>query len=443
MEKKNIISLNKELNWLDTVIKLRLEEYFNKKENFTFINPPDNSSDTSIYAEFIKYYKFEYTERLAIILTLAPHLRPQILDAFFIKNKQNNRGYTEFGGIILKKYSGFIPTGETLAFLLGGADLTMRFWVMQMFRSEHLFTTHNILILNPAEDNEPELSGNLEIAHDFFELFTFGKVAKPNFNAKFPAKLIETKLNWSDFIAGEGLIEKINDILLWIKHKDKILVEWELNDIVKPGYRALFHGPPGTGKTFAASLIGKQTDKDVYKIDLSMVVSKWVGETEKNLARIFDMAEHKDWILFFDEADSIFGKRTKTQSSQERYANQEVAYLLQRTENYPGTIILASNLKSNMDDAFTRRFQSMIYFPIPKANERLKIWKTYFSKSLKISNDVDLGNIADEYEITGGAIVNIIKYCAIHAAENDSKIVDFETLRDGIRKESMKEGKVF
>lgn len=442
MGKLNIETLNKELKWLEEVIKVRLDIYLNKGE-LKKVAPPDLSSDKSVFAKFVNYYKFGYIERLAIILALAPHLKPQLLDSFFIKNKKTNRGFTEFGGIIAKKHSGFMPTGETLSFLIGGTDLAFRLWTMQIFRSEHMFAKHNILKLTEATNNEPELSGTLEISQDFFELFTFGKAVKPNFNAKFPAKLIETKLNWEDFVAGDGLIESINDILLWIKHKDKIFDQWKLDNIIKPGYRALFHGPPGTGKTFAASLIGKQTGKDVYKIDLSMIVSKWVGETEKNLARIFDMAEHKDWILFFDEADSLFGKRTSTQSAQERYANQEVAYLLQRTENYPGTIILASNLKSNMDEAFTRRFQSIIYFPMPKAKERLKIWNTYFSKSLKAAENIDLKEIAEKHEVTGGSIVNIIKYCAIHAAENNSKIVDYEILRDGIRKENMKEGKVF
>jgi len=444
MLNSNIISLQKEINWLREVIKTRFEFYFNQQNKIQIINnePPDLSQDNSVYSRFITHYKFSGIERLAVILTLAPHLQPQVLDAFFTKNKQFNRVFTEFGGIKAKIHSGFVPTGETLAFLAGATDLYTKLTVIKLFRNEHLFIKHDILKLTPAEDNEPELSGTLEISQEFFELFTYGETAKPNFSSKFPAKLITTKLTWDDFIAGENLVRDMDDILLWVKHSDKILNEWKLDEIIKPGYRALFYGPPGTGKTFAASLLGQKTNKDVYKIDLSMIVSKWVGETEKNLARIFDMAENKDWILFFDEADAIFGKRTKTQSSQERYANQEVAYLLQRTENYNGTIILASNLKSNMDDAFTRRFQSIIYFPMPKANQRLRLWQNYFSKSLKLDPEINLKEIAEEYEITGGSIVNVLKFCAIHAAENNSKIVDIEILREGIRKERIKEGKV-
>src|SRR5690606_1665724 len=150
--------------------------------------------------------------------------------------------------------------------------------------------------------------------------------------------------------------------------------DWGMEKRLNPGFRVLFHGPPGTGKTLTASLLGKYTGKEVYKIDLSMVVSKFIGETEKNLANLFDKAENKDWILFFDEADALFGKRTNVRDAHDKYANQEVSFLLQRTETYAGLVILATNFKNNIDDAFARRFQSHIYFPSPAFGERLKIW---------------------------------------------------------------------
>jgi len=126
----------------------------------------------------------------------------------------------------------------------------------------------------------------------------------------------------------------------------------------------LFIGAPGTGKKILASLIGQQSGKEVYRIDLSMVVSKYIGETEKNLSKIFDAAEHKNWILFFDEADALFGKRTNVRDAHDKYANQEVAYLLQKIENYNGLVLLATNMKNNIDEAFTRRLQSIIHFPL-------------------------------------------------------------------------------
>lgn len=146
---------------------------------------------------------------------------------------------------------------------------------------------------------------------------------------------------------------EIKEIETWLKYNDRLLEIWNLKGKIKPGYRVLFHGPPGTGKTLTACLLGKYTNRNVYRIDLSVVVSKYIGETEKNLSRLFDKADKKEWILFFDEADALFGKRTNVSDSHDKYANQEVSYLLQRIESHEGLIILASNMKSNLDTSLS------------------------------------------------------------------------------------------
>jgi SpoVK/Ycf46/Vps4 family AAA+-type ATPase len=203
----------------------------------------------------------------------------------------------------------------------------------------------------------------------------------------------------------------------------------------------LFHGVSGTGKTLTASMIGQRTDKDVFRIDLSSVVSKYIGETEKNLEKIFDKAGHMDCILFFDEADALFGKRTNISDAHDRYANQEVSYLLQRIEEYPGLVILASNFKSNMDDAFLRRFQSIIHFPMPDATERLRLWEQSFSEKSKLAKDVDLDEISKKYKLSGGSIVNVVRYASLMTiARNSNEIQNLDIIK-GIRREFQKEGK--
>jgi SpoVK/Ycf46/Vps4 family AAA+-type ATPase len=179
----------------------------------------------------------------------------------------------------------------------------------------------------------------------------------------------------------------------------------------------------------------------VYCVDLSLVVSKYIGETEKNLAGVFDQAESNDWILFFDEADALFGKRTQTSSSHDRYANQEVAYLLQRMEGFPGIVILATNLKGNIDEAFARRFQSMIYFPMPGPDQRLELWSNAFSKELKLEPAVDLKAIAHEFELAGGAIINVLRYASLMALRRGPGIVMLQDIRQGVRREFRKDGK--
>ncbi|MFM7461119.1 MAG: ATP-binding protein, partial [Burkholderiales bacterium] len=210
---------------------------------------------------------------------------------------------------------------------------------------------------------------------------------------------------------------------------------------IKRGYRSLFYGPPGTGKTLTATLIGKNAGVDVYRIDLSMVVSKFIGETEKNLASVFDQAENKNWVLFFDEADALFGKRTQTSSSNDRYANQEVAYLLQRVEDFPGIVILATNMRANIDEAFARRFQSMVHFPMPDAKQRKRLWETVLRDLKRLADDVNLDQLAEAYELSGGAIANVVRYGAISALQRGQTRIAYTDLQRGIAKELRKEGR--
>jgi SpoVK/Ycf46/Vps4 family AAA+-type ATPase len=179
----------------------------------------------------------------------------------------------------------------------------------------------------------------------------------------------------------------------------------------------------------------------VYKIDLSLVVSKYIGETEKNLAKVFDQAQHKGWILFFDEADALFGKRSETKEAHDRYANQEVSFLLQRIETFDGVAILASNRRENMDEAFARRFESVIYFPMPRPEERLRLWRQGFSPQAELEPALDLEKLAQEHNLSGGAIMNVIRYASLQALEHGGAVIAAEDVLQGIRREYLKEGK--
>jgi hypothetical protein len=441
---KNAQTLERELYWLAQVIDTRFKLYFNMEcehESIFALDPPPMNEDPSVYARVVRHFQMTFQERIVLILSLVPHIRPQVLDIFFTKNDNYDRIYTEFGGLKGKYHSGFLPTGETASFILAGNSIAERINILEMFRPEHFFARHNILKLDLHRGSEPVLSSGLQISEEYLMMLTRGTAYKPDFSTSFPAKLLSTRQDWADLVLDPHVLGEISEIAGWVKHQDTIMNEWGLSRMLKRGYRALFYGPPGTGKTLTACLLGKTLNLDVYRVDLSQVVSKYIGETEKNMANIFDQAENKNWILFFDEADALFGKRTGTSDSKDRHANQEVAYLLQRVEDYSGIIILATNLKANMDIAFTRRFQSIIYFPAPNYEQRLKLWRNTFEGNMKLSNDVDFEHLASEYKITGGSIINILRYCSLSALERGSNAVAMEDIEEGIKKEMRKEGK--
>lgn len=440
----NALDLEKEMSWFMQMLDIRLNEYFGKTEDGSAglsPEPPDLNGSDSYFARFIRKNQLNSDERLVLILSLIPHIRPQLLDVLWSQNEATGRGYTEFGGIRGLHHSGFIPTGETASFILGGDQLVPRLRLNKLFEGNHLFSRQSVLSLSPVPAGEPLLSGTLSLSREYLNWFLTGVERKPNYNMEFPAKLIETRLEWDQLILPHHTLEQLDEIRQWILHGKTLLQDWEMDQKLKPGYTSLFHGQPGTGKTFSACLLGKLCNCDVYRIDLSMIISKYIGETEKNLSRIFDMAEHKNWILFFDEADALFGKRTRVEDSHDRYANQEVSYLLQRIEDFNGVVILASNLKENIDQAFLRRFQSVIHFPMPKPAERLKIWTNAFSPKSERDPLVDLEKLAEQYDISGGTIMNVVRFASLKALSRNSNMILAADLEEAIRREGMKEGR--
>jgi hypothetical protein len=452
--KENALHLQCDLDWLETLLEYRIFEHFGDKEKreesatrftgvekITDICAPVFRNGRSAYTGFLEEHSLSFDERALLVLALAPHLSPALLDVFKLQNKQLGKTFTEFGGIQGKIHSGFLPTAETFLFLIAGDDLEKRMELMALFDSTHFFVKRKWIMLEGGQDNEPHLSGAIVLSRDLLELFTTGEKHKPVFGNNFPAKTVTTEMEWNDLVLGMGTLSQINDLRTWLKHNETMMRELGMKKKVKPGYKVLFHGPPGTGKTLTACLLGKETGKEVYRIDLSMVVSKYIGETEKNLAKVFDKAEYSNWILFFDEADALFGARTKVDSSHDRYANQEVSYLLQRIEDYSGLVVLASNFKNNIDHAFLRRFQSIVHFPPPKAEERQKLWKKSFPEQLLLEGGISLQQISKDYELTGAHIMNIISHCTLNALANGDRQVTLRMLKESISRELSKEGR--
>ena len=255
---------------------------------------------------------------------------------------------------------------------------------------------------------------------------------------------IEPRNGWNDVVLPENTLAQLREICSQVRHRHRVLGEWRFERKLSygKGLSALFAGPSGTGKTMAAEVIAGELQLDLYKIDLSVVVSKYIGETEKNLAKIFREAESSNAILFFDEADALFGKRTKVSDAHDRYANIETSYLLQKMEAYEGVAILATNFRENIDDAFTRRIRFLVDFPFPDAERRQQIWRTHFPAEAPTSREIDFAWLGQQLQITGGNIKNIALNAAFLAAEDGGEIAMEHVLR-GARREFEKMGKLW
>lgn len=428
-------------DFLANVIQHRLQTELTDEET----NPPEFNSEQfskSSVARFIQKTELPYAETVTLLLALVPHLLPGFLNHQLSSFFPDGGELPEFGGVKGENTRGILPTGETVLYVLAGNDIEKRLKAAGIFEAHHIFRRNNIISIGKTAEGEPRMSGRLLIDEEYLSWITQEKVAYPEFNEKFPAQRITTELDWKDLVLEEKTMTEIKEIESWLQHSDTLMNVWGMKKRIKPGYRVMFYGDPGTGKTMTATLLGKYTQKEVYRIDLSMVVSKFIGETEKNLSNLFSKAEHKNWILFFDEADSIFGKRTDVRDAHDKYANQEVSYLLQRIENYSGLVILASNFKKNIDSAFTRRFQSIIEFKPPSFSQRLRIWKMNIPEQVKLASDLDLDSIASDYELTGANIINVIQYAGIKTLSNNSTTFLKSDLIDGIKKEYIKEGRM-
>lgn len=439
--RKDSTSIPLEFRYLERLIRFRLNKFFpSGKDNF---HPefPQSGQWSPYLSEFIKENNLNENESTLLLIALAPHLHPDLFDRV-IEGKLNGSGdFPRLGGVRGKNFRGFLPTGDTALFLLGGDFWNTRLEVQKLFGPEHFFAKKKMLWLEELPSGEPIMSGKIILFQEYIDYFIYGYISKPRFGINFPAQLLETAQEWDDLVLDHDTMNQILALELWIKQGNNFLNDWEMSKKIKPGYRVLFYGPSGTGKTLTASLLGKYTGKEVYKIDLSLVVSKFIGETEKNLAHLFDTAENKDWILFFDEADALFGKRTNVRDAHDKYANQEVSFLLQRTESFNGLVILATNFKTNIDDAFSRRFQSHIYFPVPKYEERVQLWQKSFPKKITLDHQSDLHALAKQYELTGAHIMNVVQYACLQSYSRNETIISYRDIIEGIRKEYAKEGK--
>ena len=258
------------------------------------------------------------------------------------------------------------------------------------------------------------------------------------------AKRMESRYTLKDLVLPEKQQREIDALIAMARNRSLVLDDWGAGKklVSGRGISALFTGVPGTGKTLSAQAIAGELGLDIYRVDLSTIISKYIGETEKNLERIFTEAQNSNVILFFDEADALFGRRSEVSDSHDRYANIEVGYLLQRIETYDGIVLMATNLGANLDEAFARRIHFIIDFPFPEEDTRLRLWQLLLPENIKKETGIDLQPFAAAYKIAGGGIRNAVVW-AIYESARLGRPLSREDLLHGVEREYQKMGKVF
>ncbi|MGD1846236.1 MAG: ATP-binding protein [Salibacteraceae bacterium] len=437
----NASMLLAEKRWLTEVVVQRVNAIESGSVFDDDLLTPIILTESGAFADLVHSWRLNASERLLLLVGLLPYIAPQTLTALLRDEQHVLRvRFPEFGGVIDPGSRHFIPTMQTALFLLCGADEEQAMYQELFFREKSRLFRDGVLQEQPSDGtNERTNARNqlLLVMPEYVDYLLTTRKPNPGFGRSFPATQVQSPLTWDDLVLPPATRKGVNEFVQYLEVLPTLVERSKRFNASTP---CLFYGSPGTGKTLTASLIGKHLSREVYKVDLSMVVSKYVGETEKNLAYLFDRAKGRDWILFFDEADSLFSSRTSVGSAQDKWANLEVSYLLQRLEEHQGVTILSTNLKGNLDNAMIRRFRFMINFARPNLSERKILWQKSLPAYYHYAEDVDLTQLA-QHDLTGANIANILLKACVSAELAQGNTVTREMLLHAIRDEFLKENR--
>jgi hypothetical protein len=440
METQNAVRRNQleqvilELDWLEKIIQQRIIEPTSDLENLL----PVLAIESPI-SKIVAENNLNYADRVLLLLALAGRQMPEKLAVIFKQVKDNYQSAL-FGGHATEGGLCFIPTLKTAIYLLAG-DTNERAYYSAYFNKKNTLFLKEILILKNTSQSQYSTDFEVCINEQFLNTLLFGEMPRLDGDTGFGATLIETKKPFDEIILSEKTRSELEYVLKFIRSKDELFKAKEVQQNFEENYIVVFKGLPGTGKTVTAKSIGQKFGLPVYKVNLAAVVSKYVGATEKKLDRIFNRLHGQNCILFFDEADALFGKRTEVNNSNDRYANQQTALLLEKIEAFKGIVILASNIHDIeivLDMAFQRRISLVVDFEFPERAERQLLWEKTIPANFNY--DETVLRKAVEYQLTGASIKNIVFESLILATDLKTKTLTWAILEPNMRREFKKTG---
>lgn len=433
----NLDCIAGELNWL----KLHIDNLLTK-DSPQFLPLPPLKTGTA-YEKLISENGFSDADRVLINLAFTAKYDQEILVPFqllFHKPEQKSK----FGGILSEGYGQFFPTVRTAIFLLSDNDSEKREYYSSYFNSRHVLFTSNLLQLRRPEDCQGFLDEQLIFNDQFMNTILHGEVPSLDGDAGFPARRGKRTHTMKDVILDETTITELEKLRRFARNMKKL---WQLpnSSRYRQNFIGIFSGDPGTGKSHTAEAIGNELNLPVYKVNFAQLVSKYIGETEKNLERVFDRFSGQPSILFFDEAESIFSKRIEVKDSHDKHSNNEQSFLLQKIEEYNGIVILATNvqnLSQYFDKAFQRRIRQIVTFNFPEYAERIRLWENALAAPFKFEEGL-VDRLAKNYQFSGGGIYNIISEGIIEALDRNTETISFEMLEQAMMDEFKKTGRKY
>lgn len=437
--------IESELKWLDYIINSRLSDVVEEVPIAEQL--PKFNDTTTPYVDFIRSNELGVADRVLLLVALAYRFDRQLFaDKVRHEDPSQTNEFIKKLGLAFNHQTNFYhPTVRTVAKILAGNDHQEEIAYLFHFDQNSRLIKEKVIVLESITDKHDSVH-NMIISLDpaYLSHFYYGAEFRLDQLQDFMADKLETTKTFEDLVLNRETAKSMMPLIDYIKTKDKFFGQTATGQKIKEGFVVMFHGYPGTGKTYTASVLGNQYNLPVYHVDLAGLVSKYIGETSKNLKNIFDRLQNEDCILFFDEADSVFGKRTQVKESKDRYSNQEVSYLLQAIEKFKGIVILSTNYSDNIDMAFRRRIHVMVDFRPPDEGARLKLWKYYFPKEDFTYEPANLlEKLAKKYSVTGANIANTVKLVCLEAGNNGDNVVLEEMMDRHLSAEYYKDGRNF
>jgi AAA+ superfamily predicted ATPase len=433
----NIACIKAELDWL----AWRIDSLLNKGTGET-LSLPALKADTA-YEKLVSAYGLNESERVMLNFALASLFKPALLTPFTLHFKTVEKK-AAFGGLLRDETGDFVPTIRTGIFLLSGEDVEMTDYHLRHFNKRNKLFTSNILLAFPTRESRAFPDEELHFNEQFLATILQGLPPVLDGDSGFPARRSKRTHTMKDVVLDQKTVVELDKLRRFARNMTKL---WALpnSSHYRQNFIGVFSGDPGTGKSHTAEAIGNELNLPVYKVNFAQLVSKYIGETEKNLERVFDRFSGQPSILFFDEAESIFSKRIEVKDSHDKHSNNEQSYLLQKIEEYNGIVILATNVQNlaqYFDKAFQRRIRQIVNFNFPDYPERLRLWQNALRSPFQYEEGL-VDKLAMNYQLSGGGIYNIISEGIIEALDRNEETIRFELLETAMMDEFKKTGRKY